>query len=192
MYVISDLDRTILASWEGGFEPVPVPWLDRILSLGKVVALITNQGGIAWRLAGGRPGKRYPDWPEVLTRIRAGMKWTGSTLAFAALYHPQAPIPPLTDPVLQERGKEIGLPPVVLAAMSEPRLPVCQVVEEGVVFVSWSPDWRKPSPGAFRFAQMLLHIDPTQLCYVGDEDSDREAAEMAGIAFVDVRAWRQE
>lgn len=192
MRVISDLDRTILAGWDEGYEPQPAPWLDKILSLGEVVAIVTNQGGIAWNLAGGRPGKKYPSWPSVAERVRAGMRLTNARMAFVSLYHPSARVPSLTDSVLWKRNEEVGLPFVALVALGCPEAHIGLKVKEGTIFVSWSPKWRKPSPGALLFAQKLLRIAPQELCYVGDEDSDREAAEAAGMRFVDVREWQND
>ncbi|MCX7855565.1 MAG: hypothetical protein N2556_06285, partial [Anaerolineae bacterium] len=109
--IICDLDGTILVSWANQeYEPRPTPWLEKILAMGKVIAIATNQGGIAWRLAGGRPGKKYPSWPEVEARILAGMRWTGARFAFVALNHPGAPVPSWDDPLLWKRAEEAGIP----------------------------------------------------------------------------------
>lgn len=188
--LLFDLDRTILEAWTADdFTPRPVPWLDRLKKIqGEPVAICTNQGGIPWNLAGGRPGKKYPDWPGVVARIRAGMELIGVRLAFVALHHPDAPVP--AGNLLWERGKAIGLPPILIRLVGTGMGAIVPMPDNhGYIVASWSPHWRKPAPGMLLVAKRLLGNDRWTWAYVGDEDSDRQAARAAGMDFIDVQGW---
>lgn len=191
--LICDLDRTILTSWDEGYAPRPAPWLDRILSLGKVIAIATNQGGISWRLAGGRPGKEYPSWPEVEARILAGMRWAGTRLALVALHHPGAVLPQWDDPALWERAREAKIPWCLLGPLGDDlSRDVRLSYREGLVLISWHPEWRKPNPKMLQIALRLAGCPHDQAAFIGDEDSDRQAAEAAGLEFIDVASFRND
>ena len=180
---ICDLDGTILQRWTNNDNtPRPAPWLKEILERWRVVAICTNQGGIAFALAGGRPGYNYPSWPQVLNRIEAGMALTGALVTLVALYHPSAHIP--QDPAEQKRANQtVGLPLYLLPYNALER-PVILSTNRRVV-ASWSPAWRKPNPTMLKLAMEITGV--TDCVYVGDEDSDRDAARKAGIPFVYVR-----
>ena len=49
---------------------------------------------------------------------------------------------------------------------------------------------RKPEPGMLQDAMRRFLVARNEAVFVGDRDSDREAAEAAGIHFVDAAAWR--
>ncbi len=183
---VFDLDGTVLTRWRpGDFSPRPAPWLNSLLALGEPVAICSNQGGIAWMLAGGRPGRQYPTWPEVEERVRAGMRLTGARWGLVALHHPGAVISPQS---LQERGKEIGLSLALIGAFgTSVRVGIC--VREGIIIASWDPGWRKPAPGMLIVARSLVRGGGC--VYVGDEDSDRQAAAAAGMDFIDVRIFTE-
>lgn len=188
--VLFDLDGTLI---KRDFSQIsPTSGLARILATGRPMAICSNQGGIAWNLAGGRPGRFYPDWPGVVARIVAGMRLAGVKLAFVALYHPGACIP--SGDLLWERGKAIGLPPLLIR-LAQDRSNLAAIVsvgDAGLILASWSPAWRKPAAGMLQAALRLL--DPGGLfswIYAGDEEDDRLAAEAAGIGFVKVSEEEQ-
>ena len=189
--LLLDLDGTVLVKWtHSSTEPHEAPWLDRVLSLGTPAGICTNQGGVSWSLAGGRPGRKYPSWPEILLRIRAGMRATGVALALVALHHPGAAVPKGT--LLLERAREISLPLPLAIARYFPRLAVPVAAPEGIVIASWAPSWRKPEPAMLQAARRLYSsLHPAALfspwIYIGDEESDREAAARAGMRFLEVK-----
>lgn len=194
-HILCDLDGTILQRWNTpDEEPASTEYLGRILELGPVYAICTNQGGIAWQLVGGRPEKQYPDWPATLHRIRTGLMLTGARHAFVALSHPGA-----MDRMKQEhpdlirrQADRIGLPiellpPDILTHLNRPASRVVQIrMGEGLfLHASWEPFWRKPSPGMILYACQTLGIPVTKsVAYVGDEPDDLVAAERAGVTGV--------
>jgi D-glycero-D-manno-heptose 1,7-bisphosphate phosphatase len=44
-------------------------------------------------------------------------------------------------------------------------------------------DWRKPNPGMLLDLMRVWETDPSRAVMVGDQDTDRRAAEAAGVAF---------
>jgi histidinol phosphatase-like enzyme len=188
MNLLLDLDGTLIERYPSdgsNFTPRPLADPARIRALGFPVAIASNQGGIAWGLAGGREGRRYPDWPAVLERVRAGMRLAGVRWAFLALHHPEARLP--EGEALLPAAERIRLPaPIALAARS-PRVAPMIRVPEGFVVASWNPQWRKPAPGMLGFARELLEafgLVAEEWAYVGDEEDDQRAAEAAGMAFI--------
>jgi len=186
-YLLLDLDGTLIERYPSGsldFTPRPLADPERIRRLGVPVAICSNQGGIAWGLAGGRPGKVYPDWPAVLERVRFGMRLAGVRWAFLALHHPGARLP--EGATLLQAAERIRLPAPIALAAARPRVAIVVPVEEGMVMASWNPEWRKPNPGMLRFGAEALRalegiVGPW--AYVGDEADDEAAATQAGMAF---------
>jgi histidinol phosphatase-like enzyme len=201
--VLLDLDGTLIKRYgeNEGFAPSPLADPVRIQKLGTPLAICSNQSGIAWGLAGGRPGKRYPDWNAMLERVRFGMELAQVKLAFLALYHPLAPIPEDTEGLL-EAAARIGMPEEVALAVRDPRQIVLldiplniPGVEKGEVLVSWDPEWRKPAPGMLKDAR--VHLECTRFIakkcrwvYIGDEDDDEKAAWAAGMDFLPAKEIR--
>ena len=201
--ILLDLDGTLIKRYGGNedFAPTPLADPDRIQELGTPLAICSNQGGIAWGLAGGRPGKRYPDWPAMLERVRFGMELARVRVAFLALYHPLAPIPEDKEGLLEAAGR-IGVPEAVALAAGDPnRIVLLSVrlnvpgVEEGTVFASWDPEWRKPAPGMLKEAQTFLRCarfiaEGCRWIYIGDEEDDAKAARAAGMDFLSAEEIR--
>jgi histidinol phosphatase-like enzyme len=201
--ILLDLDGTLIERYGEGedFTPRPLANPGLIWKQGTPLAICSNQGGIAWGLAGGRPGKNYPDWNAMLERVRFGMELAQVKLAFLALYHPLAPIPEDKERLL-EAAAQIGMPEEVALAVRNPRQivlldvpPNIPGVEEGVVFVSWDPEWRKPAPGMLKDAR--VHLEHTHFIakdckwiYIGDEDDDEKAALAAGMGFLSAEKIR--
>jgi hypothetical protein len=149
----------------------------------------------------------------MLRRVQFGMKLARVRLAFLSLYHPLAPIPEDTKGLL-EAAARIGMPEEVALAARDPRQiilldvslnirldlplnipPDIPDVEEGEVFVSWDPEWRKPAPGMLREARTFLQCTRfvTKGCrwiYIGDEKDDEKAAQAAGMDFLSAEEIR--
>jgi histidinol phosphatase-like enzyme len=201
--LLLDLDGTLIQRYgeRGGFAPRPLTSLERIQKRGTPLAICSNQGGIAWGLVGGRPGKRYPDWNAMLERVRFGMELAQVKIAFLALYHPLAPIPEDKKGLL-EAAARIGMPEEVVLAVGDPRqivsldIPLNILgVEKGEVFVSWDPEWRKPAPGMLKEARTFLQCtrfiaEGCQWIYIGDEEDDEQAARAAGMDFLSAKEIR--
>jgi histidinol phosphatase-like enzyme len=201
--VLLDLDGTLIRRYgeNEDFTPRPLADPDRIQKLGMPLAICSNQGGIAWGLAGGRPGKRYPDWPAMLERVRFGMELARVKLAFLALHHPHAPIPEDTEELLRA-AEQISMPEEVALAAGDPKQIVLLSVrlnipgvEEGTVLVSWDPEWRKPAPGMLKEARTFLQCtrfiaERCRWIYIGDEKEDEEAARAAGMDFLSAEEIR--
>ncbi len=201
--ILLDLDGTLIRRYgkDEDFTPRPLADPDRIRRLGTPLAICSNQGGIAWGLAGGRPGKRYPDWDAMLERVRFGMELAQVKLAFLALHHPLAPIPEDREKLL-EAAAQIGMPEEVALAAGDPRqiillgIPLdIPGVQKGEVLVSWDPEWRKPAPGMLKDAR--AHLECTrfiakgcQWIYIGDEEDDEKAARAAGMDFLSAEEIR--
>ena len=185
--LLLDLDGTLIERYPpdgNNFAPRPLADPDRIRERGLPAAIASNQGGIAWGLAGGREGRRYPDWPAVLERVRAGMRLAGVRWAFLALHHPGARLP--EGEALLEAAERIRLPAEIALAAVRLHVAITLAVPEGVVVASWAPDWRKPAPGMLAFAREVLTAAGAAgpWAYVGDEEDDKTAAAAAGMAFI--------
>jgi hypothetical protein len=162
MITISDLDGVILSLWSpGDYDPRPGP------RPGPADAILTNQGGVPLRWCKIPGADKYPTLRQVMRRVRVGMRLSGARRAMVALYHPKQEQCPLGR-TLARFGKAIPVIPFL--------------VPEGVIFLSFSPKARKPSPWGLQF---LARGRPAT--FYGDEDSDRLAAEAAGVRFILVR-----
>lgn len=166
--VAVDMDGTLIERQFG--ELRATPYLDAIRRLGNLVRICSNCGGIAFRLARQRLERGYPDWPGIVERVRFAMRVSGIRVALLALYHPDAILPEGEE--LRQRVAEICLPAL-------PPQGFKVHVPEGVIAASWNPRWRKPNPG-------MLEFFPRPTVFVGDEDTDRQAANAAGVRFVHV------
>jgi hypothetical protein len=137
----------------------------------------------------------------MLERVRFGMELARVRVAFLALYHPLAPIPEDKEGLLEAAGR-IGVPEAVALAAGDPnRIVPLSVrlnapgVEEGTVFVSWDPKWRKPDPRMLKAAQTFLRCtrfiaEDCRWIYIGDEKDDEKAAQAAGMDFLSAEAIR--
>jgi hypothetical protein len=163
-YIITDLDGVLGHCWfPGDYEFRPKLRL-------KAHAILTNQGGVVLRLCY-RWARKYPGLRQTLKRIRAGMKYSGARRVLAVCYHPK-----------QEKhwlGKILAL----LGRLC-PVIPV--PVPEGMIFLSLSPRFRKPSPDGL----LWLARGKQDVIFYGDEESDRVTALRAGARFVHVPSER--
>jgi D-glycero-D-manno-heptose 1,7-bisphosphate phosphatase len=161
-----DIDGTLIRSFlrEGAgrhmfdaIEVLPgrIEKLTELRDTGALIALVTNQGGVAFG---------YQTEEQVRQKLRrvAGALdldasiWitSGATdvtalpalaRAYVAYEHPKAKLP--------EHRSETG--------------------------------WRKPGPGMLAQAMVDFGVRPDRVLFVGDMDSDREAAAAAGVEYVD-------
>jgi len=84
--VLCDLDGTILLPGKDpAAKPEPTPYLEKIRELGTIMAICTNQEGIAWNILGGRPGRKYPSWHEMINRVLFAMQVSGAQIGVISL-----------------------------------------------------------------------------------------------------------
>jgi FMN phosphatase YigB (HAD superfamily) len=141
------------------------------------VALATNQGGVAVRhwmeLEGFGEPEKFPTEEDIIARLRTVVDRLidrAPTLdaipAYAALAYQDAE--GTWAPVPEGRGDSV-------------------MVRDGVRY-AYRRDWRKPAPGMLVAAMAHAGVSPAQACFVGDMETDRQAAVNAGVAFV----WARE
>ena len=159
---IADLDGTLIGRWSpDDYAPRPGP-------VGHADAILTNQGGLALRLAGVQWAKRYPGWRETLARVRFGMERSGAQVALLCVYHPKQR-QTLPGRLIERIGW--ALPPIPIA--------------KGI-YVTLHPLWRKPQPNGLHWLMERLSVHPGCAFFLGDSDDDEGAAQAAGIHFVRV------
>lgn len=156
------------------------------------IFVATNQAGPTWADAYARNGnmekaKRYPSGQEVARDIAIFAKSVGLFDApwYIAVYDDRI------RGVLQEDHDDPDMALQIIyngtaynLGWDLQNLPEAKMPK---VEVSANPLWRKPEGGMIAHgATALGHIMGTVL-YVGDMDTDREAAEKAGCQFFDVR-----
>jgi FMN phosphatase YigB (HAD superfamily) len=166
MLHIFDLDRTLVVMY--GIDPLPrVP--DRLAALvaaGHRMAVATNQAGPAWGLETGDPKFPKPEsLPERFRKVAARISELARVPWFVAVGDPRLSLTGEDYRTLVER--------VLLGAGALD------------LHISAAFGWRKPAPGMLLAACATFDVSPSQAIYVGDADSDAEAAERAGMAF----AW---
>jgi HAD superfamily hydrolase (TIGR01662 family) len=170
MLYIFDLDGTLVESY--GTRPLDgIPeQLARLQEEGHVLAVATNQAGPAWGLATGKA--KYPTPESLGDRFRdiagelpvlADVPWfvaVGDTrLSLDADAYAQL------VRVFRDAGKPLDL------------------------HISADPAWRKPLPQMLLAACQHYRLPPDQAVFVGDYDTDEQAATAAGIAFVSIEQF---
>lgn len=160
--IIFDLDGTLVRPF--GSELLPgvaeyFGYLNKLPDWNRpLVALATNQGGVAYRLhreEAGQDASKYPTKDEadrrvfgVVERLKLDPMLVYISYAYKFSHGYWADIP-------------------------------IQYVRDA----RWLPSWRKPNPGMLLQALADTGVAPNQALMVGDTDSDKEAAVNAGIPF---------
>lgn len=165
--VISDLDGVLAQLWSGG------DYRFRPKAKIRAYAILTNQGGVPLRWCFKWARKKYPTFRQVISRVRGGMRWSGARKALVALYHPKQEAHPL--------GKCLARIGALIPVIPVP-------VPEGIIFLSFAARARKPSPWGLLW--LARGYRPEQVVFVGDEPSDKETAEKAGVKFRLIRSER--
>lgn len=152
----------------------PLPGVrERLAALSKDVKtfIATNQAGPVFRAV--LNDAKYPTCEDVASRIAAGLStldWQPDLLLICV--HP---------------GK-IGLDwsPAAQAVLTE--MQAALNLQQTPAAVINDPHWRKPEPGMLLFASGYLD-GAADMLYIGDMDSDREAARATGAQYLDTTAW---
>jgi hypothetical protein len=172
-----DFDGTLVTSWTA--EPLPGV-CERLAALpGNVKTFIaTNQAGPVYRAVIG--DVKYPSIEDVAGNIANGLRrlnWRPDLLLIAV--HPGK-----GGDAWQEAAEDvsIGLRDAIIRA------------NIGLAFwaVYGRPRYRKPDRGMLNDAIVFFSALPDDVLYVGDMESDRAAARIAGTRYLDAAVWRAE
>jgi histidinol phosphatase-like enzyme len=169
-----DVDGTLVESWSPQLLDGVAEALDALRDRPLFVA--TNQGGLFWRALTGQ--RKFPSprrLTENITQIAAAAGLT--EVPWYVAIHPGPK---------HDSEKKLAIVERVRAELDE------RLTASGVFAippqVAADLDWRKPAAGMLLAG--LAHYEGQRLAYVGDMDTDREAAENAGALFVDAATWR--
>ena len=162
---IFDLDGTLVETW--GVAPLPgvLEKLDALVKDGASIAVATNQAGIAWGAMTKQEkfptpdnlGPRFDEIARLLPPLQ-NARW------FAAIH-----------------DKRVRLSEKRYTTLADALENASQSLE---LTVSAELVWRKPQPGMLLAACESYAVAPEAAVFVGDMDSDFEAATAAGMDFV--------
>jgi FMN phosphatase YigB (HAD superfamily) len=173
MIIGFDFDGTLVKSWTA--EPLPGV-RERLAALpaGTRTFIATNQAGPTFRRMLRDP--KYPTADEVAQRIIAGLAaldWRPDAL-FIATRAEKEP-----DYIWR------------LAAQSATEHLYAMLEHVTYVVVSAVSIDRKPNPGMLLDAAEYFEVETRDLLYIGDMDTDRQAAIVAGYRYLDAAEWRK-
>lgn len=167
-----DWDGTLVESF--GSTPLPSA-RERLAELpkGTKTFIATNQAGPVWRVMTGET--KYPTCEDVAGQIADGLR--------ALAWWPDLLIICTAPPVEYQHDKRWYAAAYGMA-LSFP------AIRRGLYTVFRDDaDERKPAPGMlFRAAR---HFGAPIDCYIGDMDTDRQAAVAAGCRYLDAVVWRE-
>ena len=166
-----DLDGTVIRSFlREGAPRTPAEYakvellpgrLERLraLEVAHTIAFVTNQGGVAFG---------YQTVQEVVSKFV-----TVNNIALGDGYAR------VLGRMLTCSGDAaaVNVPALFYVAYSHPKATVEQYKAEN--------DWRKPGGAMIVKAMRSYHVSAEDTLFVGDMDSDREAAEAAGVGYED-------
>lgn len=172
-----DWDGTLVESWTA----TPLPGVrERLAALpeGTRTFIATNQAGPVWRRMTGE--EKYPTCEEVAQRLIAGLAsldWRPDALFIATCAE-----------------REPGYTWRIVAQEAMEKLYTLLKHVAPHVAVSAMPVDRKPSSGMLLDA--TAHFDPGALScdhvlYIGDMETDHQAAVAAGCRYLDAAVWRE-
>ena len=161
-WLIADMDGTVLERWKTGYYvPIPSGWAL------EASAILTNQGGVALRIAGMAPS--YPGLEVAVKRVEAAMELSGAHIALLSVFSPKQ--------LTTTEGQLLA----ALGALIEP------ITIFPGIYVSFDPAMHKPEPGGLMWiADQCLGVGPEDVVYYGDSDDDEGAAKTYGCKFVRV------
>jgi FMN phosphatase YigB (HAD superfamily) len=172
MIVGFDYDGTLVTSWTA--EPLPgVPERLAQLPSGAKTFIATNQAGPVFRAVLGE--MKYPAVEDVAQRIADGLTaldWRPTWLLVAV--HPGNDGTAWTEAAITVRD-----------ALSSQLYQAASID----VAVSAHPGWRKPQAGMLGQVAYWCNITPERLVYIGDTDTDAQAAATVGARYLDAADW---
>lgn len=144
------------------------------------LAVCTNQAGPVFRLAG-IGGTRYPTPAEVAQNLDRGLRACGiAPQRLGALLI-------ATWPGETWRGDPADALDAAQDAAAQ--LTATLTAQGWAAYATASPQWRKPGPGMLVGLATRLNVLRSEIVYVGDRDSDQQAAQAAGVRFVWAKEW---
>jgi len=169
-----DFDGTLVTSWTA----TPLDGARaRLAALDPTARtfVATNQGGPAYRAVLGHA--KYPTVEDVVTRLVAGFRllrwWPDQLLVCCCAGRDTAPY------WRAEAAAAAAFDPLLKAALPHVH---CQT------FIN--PYYRKPQPGMLIAARGVgLEERRDAMIYIGDMESDEQAAAAAGAQYMDARVW---
>jgi FMN phosphatase YigB (HAD superfamily) len=164
MLAIFDLDQTLVERYTANPLPGVAKTLAELAANGTRLMIATNQAGPAWRLWTGK--ERFPTTKQVCARFEAvahALPELRTATWLVAAYDVRVD---LTSGQFKELADAFN--------RNAPNLNLRATAE---------PIWRKPQPGMLWEACRLAGVSAAKALFVGDMDSDAQAAQLAGIAF---------
>jgi histidinol phosphatase-like enzyme len=167
-----DWDGTLVESWTA----TPLPGVrERLAELPRDAKtfIATNQAGPVFHAVTGEA--KYPTCEDVVSRIAGGLAaldWQPDLLLICV--HPGKiglDWSPAAQAILIEMQAALNLRQVGAAVINDPH-------------------WRKPEPGMLLFALGYLDNDAADPLYIGDMETDAQAALTGGYRYLDAAQWR--
>jgi len=170
MLTIFDLDQTLVERYTARPLPGVTAVLAELVAHGTQLMIATNQAGPAWRKWTGR--ERFPTTEQVCERFAAVVRALPSLRAatwLVAVYDARVN---LTSDQFEELANAFNRSntPLDLRAAADPM-------------------WRKPQPGMLWEACRLSGVSTAETCFIGDMDSDAQAAQLAGMTFYSANSY---
>jgi histidinol phosphatase-like enzyme len=158
---VFDLDGTLTEKWATTLLPGVA---ERVAEVEGRIAVATNQAGVAWNAIQGKP---YPRPSKLGQRLLAVAE------ALPRLYEALW--------LVSIADGRLSLPPQRWRALAAG---VTRAAGQLWVRTSSDPAWRKPGPGMLVEACRTFEVAAGDAVFVGDHQTDAEAAEAAGVRFV--------
>lgn len=172
MIIGFDFDGTLVESWTS----TPLPGVrERLAALPSTARtfIATNQAGPVWRRMTG--DRKYPSVEDVAQRIIAGLAtldWRPDAIFIATCAEQE---PDYTWRI----AAQAAIGPLYEALQHVTYVQVSALTID-----------RKPGGGMLLDAAEYFKVRAAGLCYVGDMDTDRQAAMAAGCRYLDAAEWR--
>jgi len=164
MLTIFDLDQTLVERYTARPLPGVATVLAGLAAKGTQLTIATNQAGPAWRIWTGK--ERFPTTEQICERFTAVAQALPSLRAatwLVAVYDARVNLTPDQFEELTEAFNRSSTTLDLRAAAD--------------------PMWRKPQPGMLWEACRLNGVSTAEACFIGDMDSDAQAAQLAGMTF---------
>jgi histidinol phosphatase-like enzyme len=169
--LFSDLDGTLVVPWKTTPLPGAVDVLRVLRERSVQIGVGTNQAGPAWRAITGQT--KFPTEAQVASNILeiAETLQLKQDLWIISLYDPRLAV-----------GRDENEVAEAMRGILRTMLSLLQPHLLRVV-ASISPDFRKPNPGMLDYAQTEWRLPRAEMAYLGDMDTDQQAAENAKMRF---------
>lgn len=169
-----DFDGTLVESWTA--KPLPgVRGRLAALPAGTHTFIATNQAGPVFRAVLGQA--TYPSVEDVAQRLTDGLR--------ALDWRPDLLLICVAPPLKHQQDY------AWVRAASEAITALNVTIPGLIVRIGRDPTWRKPQPGMLFAAARYYDMRIRSMCYIGDMETDRQAARATGCGYLDAVAWRK-